>query len=145
MTTAGPQLEQDSPAHWHSAYTIYAPDGTLAGITSGGPFGSETDARQHLTGKVTSEQGDLMVMSESGHKLTLAEVWELLDPPAIFTLPGDDSRTFSTYPCAGDCDASREAHVAALPARIAETRRPVREIPPARSSLPQSHPFLRRI
>lgn len=135
MTMAGTQPAQGSPAHWHNAYTIYAADGTLAGITVGGPFEAETAARQDLTRKVTAEQGDLMIVIQSGHKLTLAEVWLLLDPPAVFTLPGEDSRTFSTYPCTGDCDVSREAHIAALPGRIAQTRAPVREMPPDRDSL----------
>lgn len=122
--------------HWHGAFTTYEASSALATIVTDGPFEAEAAARQALAGRVVTEQGDLMVLAESGHVITLAEAWlQILSVPAVFTLPGEGSRTFSTYPCAGDCDAAREAHALALPGRVTRERRPLREQPPARDSL----------
>jgi hypothetical protein len=136
MTSPGHQGTLPGAGHWHGAFTTYAASGALASIVADGPFGTEAAAREALAGQVATEQGDLMVLAESGHVITLAEAWlQILAAPVVFTLPGEGSRTFSTYPCAGDCDAAREAHVLGLPERVARERRPLREQPPARDGL----------
>jgi hypothetical protein len=118
--------DADAPQlHWHNAHTTGGPGGALAVVTIDGPYAYEGAARETLRGAVTAWQGDLKVRAQSGHTLTLAEVWALLPAPAVFTLPGGDSRTFSTYSCLGDCAAALADHLTALPARITGQRRPV--------------------
>lgn len=127
---SGAQPGQAAPGHWHGAYTTWEDGGILAGSDTAGPFGTEADARRGLAGQVAAEQGDLRVVAQGGHRISLAEAWLLIPSPAVFTLPGESSRTFSTFPCDGDCGASREEHLAALPGLIDRNRAPVRDTPP---------------
>jgi hypothetical protein len=121
LRSGAPSMSWDGDApqlHWHSAHTVRLGDGTLAVIVGPGPCPDEAGSRRALTEAVAAWQGDLKIVTRSGHELTIAEAWALLPAAAVFTLPGEDSRTFSTYPCAGDCDTAQADHLTTLSGRI---------------------------